>query len=122
MKYDKYERLEIGKRVYDGEISKHEAAVQYGISEGSARRYMRDYRIANDLPPRSSERGNFSYSQLAAEHTASTLEDLHSMTKDELIREVVKARVSEARTKKGYSVKGVGADKEFIPLGKKNIK
>lgn len=28
MKYDKYERLEIGKRVYDGEISKHEAALR----------------------------------------------------------------------------------------------
>lgn len=72
----------------------------YGISKGSARLYMRDYRSANDLLPRSSGRGNFSYSQLAAEHTTSTLEILHSMTKDELIREVVKARVSEARTKK----------------------
>ena len=31
------------------------------------------------------------------------------MTKEELIQEVVKARIQEARLKKGYEVKGDGA-------------
>ena len=30
------------------------------------------------------------------------------------------ARINEARLKKGYIVEGVGAEKKFIPIGKKN--
>ena len=44
------------------------------------------------------------------------------MTKEELIQELVKARINEARLKKGYEVKGVGAEKVFIPLDNKNTK
>lgn len=36
------------------------------------------------------------------------LNKLESMTKEELIREVMRARVREARLKKGYEVKGDG--------------
>ena len=32
MKYTKEQRLDIGHRIYDGEITKYEAARQYGIS------------------------------------------------------------------------------------------
>ena len=34
----------------------------------------------------------------------------------------VKEKANELRAKKGYEVKGVGADKEFIPLNNKNSK
>ena len=44
------------------------------------------------------------------------------MTKEELILELVKARIAEARLKKGYEVRGAGADKEFIRLDNKNTK
>ena len=37
------------------------------------------------------------------------MEDLESMTKEELIHELVKARITEARLKKGYEVKGDGS-------------
>ena len=33
MKYTKEERLDIGRRIYDGEISRYEAAEQYGIND-----------------------------------------------------------------------------------------
>lgn len=36
------------------------------------------------------------------------LNKLESMTKEELIREVMRARIREARLKKGYEVKGDG--------------
>ena len=36
------------------------------------------------------------------------LAELESMTKEELIREVMRARIREARLKKGYEVKGDG--------------
>ncbi len=41
------------------------------------------------------------------------------MTKEELILEVVKARIAEARLKKGYEVKGDGS---VILYDRKNIK
>ncbi len=38
------------------------------------------------------------------------LSEYESMTKEELIKELVKSRISEARLKKGCEVKGDGAD------------
>ena len=50
MKYTVEERLDIGRRIYEGEINRYEAAVEYGICETCARNYMRQYRAANGLP------------------------------------------------------------------------
>ena len=52
MKYTKEERMDIGRRIYDGEISRYEAAEEYGINDQTARNYMRLYRDANHLPPK----------------------------------------------------------------------
>ncbi len=52
MKYTKEQRLDIGRRIYYSEISRYEAAEEYGISEQTARNYMRMYRDANRLPPK----------------------------------------------------------------------
>ena len=43
MKYTAEERLDIGRRIYNGEIRRYEAALQYGISDQTARNYMRMY-------------------------------------------------------------------------------
>lgn len=51
MMYTPEERPDIGRRIYDGELSRYEAAAQYGISEQTARNYMRMYRDANQLLP-----------------------------------------------------------------------
>ena len=50
------------------------------------------------------------------------LEDYETMTKEELIHELVRAKIAEARLKKGYEVKGVGAQKEYVPIDSKNTK
>jgi transposase len=47
------------------------------------------------------------------------MEELESMTKEQLIQELVKARITEARLKKGYEVKGDGT---VILYGNRNIK
>ena len=44
------------------------------------------------------------------------------MSKEQLIEELIKAKINEARAKKGYEVKGVGPNKEFITLNNKNSK
>ena len=106
MKCTKEERLDIGKRIYDGELSRYEAAEQYGISDDSARRYMRMYRDANHLPPKRMKKA---VTTTSFKTQPPGMDDLESMTKEELIQELVKARITEARLKKGYEVKGDGA-------------
>ena len=50
MKYRLEERLDIGCRIYNGEISRYQAAEEYGISDQTARDYMRLYRSFEGLP------------------------------------------------------------------------
>ena len=123
MKYTREERLDIGKRVYEGEINRYEAAEEYGISEQTARNYMRHYRFANALPAKGpgkkSSRENVQPKPVVLDPG---LEEYEAMTKEELIRELVRSKIREARLKKGYEVKGVGVEKVFIPLNSKNIK
>lgn len=116
MKYTKEERLDIGRRIYDGEITRYEAADIYGIGEQTARNYMRLYRDVNHLLPKSyRKKGSIKTTQ----EPPKGMEDLESMTKEELIHELVKARITEARLKKGYEVKGDGS---VIIYDSKNIK
>ena len=123
MKYSKEQRLEIGRRVYQGELSNYQAAKEYGISDGTARDYMRLYRDANHLPPKTPQPGYKPEDRERMPHVAdSDLEEYESMSKEELIQELVRSKIREARLKKGYEVKGVGAAKVFIPLGSKNTK
>lgn len=122
MKYTKEQRLDIGRRIYVGELTRYEAAEEYGISEQTARDYMRYYRDANQLPPKRSVRRRCGLAKTKSTPMPTGLEDLESMTKEELIDALVMARITQARLKKGYLVEGVGAQKKFIPIGKKNTK
>lgn len=117
MKYTQEERLDIGRRIYNGELTRFEAATQYGVSENTARDYMRLYRDVNQLPPKSGSK--HTYTTASFQSLPATMEELEGMTKEELIQEVVKARITEARLKKGYEVKGDGS---VILYDNKNIK
>lgn len=121
MKYSKEERLDIGKRIYNNEITKYEAADQYGISVYCAREYMRLYRDMNHLPVKGHSK-EVGQARLIEQTTIPEYEEYSSMSKEELIRELVKARVNEARLKKGYEVKGDGSEKVFVPIDNKNTK
>ena len=126
MKYTKAERLEIGRRIYEGEIGRYQAAVEYGIHEHTARTYMRLYRDTNKLQAKHASTSIRKHRLAEAETDPTSvdpdLEAYASMTKEELIREIVRSKIREARLKKGYEVKGDGAEKVFIPLGSKNTK
>ena len=50
MRYTKEQRLDISRRIYNGELTKYEAAKQYDISHSTARDYMKMYRDENRLP------------------------------------------------------------------------
>ena len=116
MKYTKEERLDIGRQIYDGKISRCEAAELYGINDQTARHYMRLYRDVNQLPPKHGKRA---LSVPSFKDARADIDDLESMTKEQLIQELVKARITEARLKKGYEVKGDGT---VVLYGSKNTK
>ena len=106
MKYTKEEKLNIGRRLYEGELTRYQAAEEYDIGENTARSYMRMYRDLNQLPPK--EKG-LSTGKSLAPYSSQNLEAYQAMTKEELIQALVKARIAEARLKKGYEVKGDGS-------------
>ncbi len=110
MHYTREERLDIGRRIYIGEMTRCQAAEKYGISEQTARNYMRQYRDANHLPPKSGKRRG----SIPAPNPPTGMEDLEAMSKEELIEELIKARIAEARLKKGYEVKGDGSVIRYV--------
>ena len=112
MNYTQEERLDIGRRIYNNEITRYEAAEEYGISDQTARTYMRLYRAANHLPPKNRNRS--AHVPATAATMPADMETLASMTKEELIEEVIKARIAEARLKKGYEVKGDGSVIRYV--------
>ena len=115
MKYTKQERLEIGRKIHESGLSSLKAASIFGISEESARRYRIMYEESIGV--------NHKLEKAATQSDVRAVYgDYSSMSKDELIEELMKARVREARLKKGYRVKGDGADKEYFLLDSKNTK
>ena len=122
MKYTKEQRLDIGKRIYDGELSRYEAAEEYGISDQTARDYMRRYRDANNLPAKNVHQRTYGLAKAKSSPAPEGIKDYESMTKEELIDALIMARINEARLKKGYMVEGVGAEKKVIRFVKKNTK
>lgn len=119
VKYTKQEKLDIGRRIYDSEITRYQAAELYKICEGTARTYMRMYRDANNLPAKNCKQQKCNIIRPDSPALSANTDDYQSMTKEELIRELLKARIAEARLKKGYAVKGDGT---VILYGNKNTK
>lgn len=120
MKYKKEERLEIGRRIYEGELTRAMAANQYDINEYTARDYMRAYKASINVDIPKQHKKKITSETLGKDEA--TLNQLNQMSKEELIDEVIRARINEERAKKGYIVKGDGANKEYIPLSKKSTK
>ena len=98
MKYTKEEKLNIGRRIYEGELTRYQAAEEYDIGENTARSYMRMYRDLNQLPPKDKNHAaSLSTSKPSGPSTSQNLEAYKAMTKEELIQAFVKARIAEAR-------------------------
>ena len=117
MKYTQEERLDIGRRIYEGEMTRYQAAEVYGISDQTARDYMRLYRNVNQLPAKRGKKATVKATSF--QNAPANIDELESMSKEQLIQELVKARIAEARLKKGYEVKGDGT---VILYGNRNTK
>lgn len=117
MKFSLEQRLEIGREIYSKSITLYEASIKYGINNYTARDYMRLYRDKNQLPAFSENKTPEEIVEPKKKKPRFVnYEDLSLMNKDELIDEVIKARVEAERAKKGYLVKGDGREKVFINI------
>ena len=125
MKYSKEEPLEVGRKIHESGLSNLNAGIMFGISEESARRYRILYEQSQGIKHDSSRAHKCPVDTAALitpGEPMSSSDDYSSMTREELIEELMKSKIREARLKKGYLVKGVGADKEYILLDSKNTK
>lgn len=94
MKYTKEERLEIGRRIYSGEMTCFQAAELYCISDQTAKDYARLYRNKYQLP---SKRGRKPTAPaLSCQTIPAELAYLQSLTKEQLIQELLKTRFAQA--------------------------
>ena len=123
MKYTPEERMDIGRRIYSGELSCRIAAEIYGINKHTAKRYLWLYRDTLGLAPKVGRPESLSRAVAKMSSSSSgEMTDYENMTREELIQELVLAKINEARAKKGYEVKGVGVEKEYIVYDSKNTK
>lgn len=116
MKYKKDERLVIGRRIYEGDITTAAAAAAYGINFYTARDYLREYKasINASFPQRRDPEKS-----KPVDKSNGVYED---MTREQLIDALIKSEIEAARAKKGYQVKGDGANKKYIPLNPSSSK
>ena len=121
MLYNKEDRLKIAERVYTKEIDFDKAMIEYGLSYRTLTRYIHDYKTENGIKtktvaPRNSNRIRKENDDFI------DIEAYKAMSKEELINELILAKANALRAKKGYEVKGDGANKVFVPLNNKNSK
>lgn len=119
MKYTREQRLDIGRQIYTGEISKEDAMSKYEISRSGAEGYVTQYKRANGIPVQNHKSSSVSKVKVIPD---ADLELYQSMSKEELIQQLILSKANELRAKKGYEVKGDGHKKEFIILNNKNSK
>ncbi len=107
MKYTKEQRLQIGKEIYDGKITKYEAVDIYGIGVDSARDYMRLYRDTNALPPKNFHKIKYSIpeeenaNQITKESIG--ISEIEAMSRNELINALITSRIREIKLTEKYA-------------------
>ena len=121
MKHSLEERMDIGRRMYLHEITYKEAMEIYGLSESCAHKYMTDYKKSQGIPLANTVPKMKNLAVLKS-LSSPDIDTYMAMSKEELINELIIAKANELRAKKGYEVKGAGANKEYIILNNKNTK
>ena len=127
MELTREEKQEIGRRMYNKEISVKDVMKEYAVTSSTAYKWLADYKRMNGIPLGSYKRSSHQSEGIRIKPASggaskADMDAYMSMSREELINALILAKVNEARAKKGYEVKGDGANKEFVPLSKKNSK
>ena len=114
MKYTENEKMLIAEKVVNHKLLYKEAAATYKVSIPSIAQWVKKYKTNNNISTDGRKTpSNFSFAD-------NNHQDLNSMSKQQLIDEVIKARIGEERAKKGYTVKGGGQKKEYVILSNRS--
>lgn len=113
--WTKEQKLAIIKRYYEEYISAGPLAKEYVADKGMICRWIRNYNQYGEaaFDFKNSRKGN----PFSALHTAKSLTET-----DRLRLQLAKLEIENERLKKGYQVKGAGANKEFVTLKDANMK
>ena len=120
MKIPREEREALIKRINAGEITVKQAAQEYGVHITSIYQMLKRAEEVKSIKPYRPSPNNTI--EIIKKHDEIDIEAYRNMTKEELIDELILAKANELRAKKGYEVRGVGANKEFIFLNNENSK
>ena len=111
------EKEKILKEFYSGKIGRNEICKKYNISTSVFKKWRDNYEI-NGLEGLKSNTGktckNNKHIGIHLRKTKNKMEELEL--------EILKKDIEIARLKKGYQVKGVGQEKEFVITFDKNTK
>ena len=110
------EKIEILNRYFNGETAV-KLQKEYGLSDNYLYRWINKYKTEGVEGLKS----NTGKSNKKHKNMGLYLRKPKSR-EEELELEIMKKDIEIARLKKGYIVKGVGAEKEFVTTFKKNIK
>lgn len=107
--YTKAERIDIGKMIYDRELSYKAAMEKFNVSRPTLVTYVNQYKATINAPK-------------GLRPTSAVVRDYSGMSREELITELMNKDIEFERLKKGYAVKGAGAEKEFVTISDANMK
>lgn len=109
----KKEKIEIGKKIHDGEMTVKDAADAFGVSRHTVWRWSKAYE--QNPSQEGKPKVTPSHSKpLGVPAASADAPEYEAMGKEELIRELMRRDIEVARLKKGYSVKGGGSRKEYV--------
>lgn len=112
-KWSKEEKLEIVRKHLEDHISVKKLSKEYGPTGSMICRWVKQYTEEGESGLERRSGGN----PYAALYTSKSLSEV-----DRLRLIVVKQEIEIERLKKGYTVKGVGAEKEFVTGSDVNTK
>lgn len=109
------EKVEIVKEFYNGNIGRNEICRKYNISTSDLRkwRFKYDESGIEGLKSQTGKKVGGTKGQGARKPKTE---------EERLKREIVKLEIENSRLKKGYLVKGVGAQKEYVTTQEENMK
>ena len=113
--YTRAEKMDIARLVVEHKITYKEAIQKFSISYPTIANWVATYKTEHHINSDGRKRCD------SFEYVKNDVDSLSEMTREQLIDEVIKARIGEERAKKGYTVKGGGQSKEYVSISNKTI-
>ena len=107
--YTREQRIDIGKKIYNRELFYKDAMHLFNVARPTLVTYVNLYKATINAPK-------------GLRPSSISLRDYYSLSKEELINELMNKDIEVERLKKGYQVKGVGSKKVFVSIQDVNTK